>query len=475
LQQFIRITIMKMQMKGTVLLVLLLFSFLTACDTKHLFVGSGIKIGEITESSAIAWMRLTKTPGQNEEGLIPGAVGEVRLRYGKDKGLQDAVKTEWLKVDSVADFSVQMKLAGLEPGTRYYYQADVRTGPFHRSVKSETFSFQTAPPEQAREGVRFQVTTGQDLRADSTYYFMAQHNPHFLVATGDNVYYDGACNATTVELAYQCYQLMYGMPFMKKYYEHVGGYFEKDDHDYRFNDADPYQTEKAGDGGRQSEALKNMEHNWLTHEEGIMVFKQVFPMDADKPTYKSFRWGKGVQIWLLEGRDYRSANSDPDGPYKTIWGAEQKEWLKKTLKESDADWRIVISPTPIIGPDRPSKTDNHANKRGFWTEGQEFLDFIMDEGLTNVVLMCGDRHWQYHSIDQRNGRNIPEFSCGPTCNEHTQRVITPEISDDFEGVLQPYGASLGGYLNVEYQPDGSLTCTFYDEKGKELYQHAMGS
>ena len=32
---------------------------------------------------------------------------------------------------------------------------------------------------------------------------------------------------------------MFGLPPMKDYYKHVGGYFLKDDHDYRFNDSDP--------------------------------------------------------------------------------------------------------------------------------------------------------------------------------------------------------------------------------------------
>ena len=64
----------------------------------------------------------------------------------------------------------------------------------------------------------------------------------------------------------------------------------------------------------------------------------------------------------MEGRDYRSPNDMPDGPGKTIWGEEQMAWLKKTAAESDAAFRILISPTPIVGPDRENKRDNHANK-----------------------------------------------------------------------------------------------------------------
>ena len=51
----------------------------------------------------------------------------------------------------------------------------------------------------------------------------------------------------------------------------------------------------------------------------------------------------------------------PDGPEKTILGSEQKAWLMKTLSESKATFKLVFSPTPIVGPDRKNKRDNHAN------------------------------------------------------------------------------------------------------------------
>ncbi|NIP95358.1 MAG: alkaline phosphatase, partial [Akkermansiaceae bacterium] len=46
---------------------------------------------------------------------------------------------------------------------------------------------------------------------------------------------------------------------------------------------------------------------------------------------------------------------------KTIWGAKQKQWLFRSFEESDATFRLLISPTPVVGPDRGGKNDNHAN------------------------------------------------------------------------------------------------------------------
>ena len=206
----------------------------------------------------------------------------------------------------------------------------------------------------------------------------------------------------------------------------------------------------------------------MTAEEGAKVFQQVFPIGSTP--YRTFQWGRGIQIWLLENREFRSPNDAPDGPEKSIWGAIQKKWLQETLLASDADYRIIISPNPIIGPDRIMKGDNHANLNGFWFEGQAFLDWLTEKKLNNVVLMCGDRHWQYHSIDRRRGREIHEFGCGPTSDDHIQDVPPP-----YEGVDRTYGASRGGFMRISYRDDRSLTFEHFSMDGAPLHKQVFSS
>jgi alkaline phosphatase D len=125
------------------------------------------------------------------------------------------------------------------------------------------------------------------------------------------------------------------------------------------------------------------------------------------------RWGRDLQVWFLEGRDYRSPNDMPDGPEKTILGAEQKQWLRRTLNESDAAFKLVFSPTPIVGPDRDNKKDNHANEI-FVHEGNELrAELAKHDG---VIVLCGDRHWQYASVDEKT--KLWEFGCGPGSEKH---------------------------------------------------------
>ena len=72
-----------------------------------------------------------------------------------------------------------------------------------------------------------------------------------------------------------------------------------------------------------------------------------------------------------------------DGAKKTIWGLEQREWLMKTLKNSDATFKVMVSPTPMVGPDDKRKFDNHTNFNGFRHERKVFFDFLENEGLNN--------------------------------------------------------------------------------------------
>ena len=74
---------------------------------------------------------------------------------------------------------------------------------------------------------------------------------------------------------------------------------------------------------------------------------------------------------------------------------------------------MVISATPIVGPDRSGKNDNHANV-GFQTEGDWLRALLASQ--RNTYSICGDRHWQYVSEDPVTG--LVEFSCGPTSNAH---------------------------------------------------------
>ncbi len=439
---------------------------------------TGVRVGEVTENSAIVWTRLTAAAARNKDGIVrrgkageglpegvrveqlegasPGAPGRVRLRYGLREDLGDAETTAWMDVSADRDFARQFRLAGLRPATVYHFSAETAGpggSPRHGPLRGR---FETASPPGRYADVTFTVVTGQMYRdldhpdGFHIYEAMARLAPKFIVPTGDNVYYDSEDpRATTVALARYHWRRMYSYPRHVAFFLKTPAYWEKDDHDTLFDDCWP--------------AMNPPLMLPLTFAEGQRVFLEQVPM-GDR-TWRTYRWGKGLQVWLTEGRDFRSPNNMPDGPRKTIWGAEQKKWLYETILASDADFKVLVSPTPIVGPDRTNKRDNHANA-AFFTEGNEFRQWVRKHVPDNFFVACGDRHWQYHSVHPETGMH--EFSCGPASDQHAGG--TPGHDPQYHR----FHRVNGGFLSISFRrAAGRSTIAFrhHDVNGKVVYEY----
>ncbi len=172
---------------------------------------------------------------------------------------------------------------------------------------------------------------------------------------------------------------------------------------------------------------------------------------------------------MMEGRDFRSPNRQPDGPEKTIWGAEQKAWFQRTLAESDATFRVLVSPTPLVGPDRQNKADNHANA-SFQHEGDELRQFLSRQN--NVVVVCGDRHWQYSSVDPKTG--VREYCCGPLSDQHAGGWSQEDFFPDYHRYLKV----IGGFLSVTADREkgrARLVLRHHSVKGDVLHEERRES
>jgi alkaline phosphatase D len=433
---------------------------------------SGVRVGEVSDTTAVIWTRVTAHPTRNStgprfdekganaavsgkvddlHGSCPGAAGRVRVRYGVKEDLSDADATDWVDVTEKTDFIHQFKLTKLKPGIRYHYATET-TGPggkpVHAAVRG---TFRTAPAADTPTDLTFCVMTCQGYkdRGDDDghpiYPAMGKLDPAFGVLTGDLVYYDNdPPKATNERLARYHWERMFSLPRLSAFTASTGTYWLKDDHDTLANDTWP--GKKSGD---------------LTFAQGQEIFRQQAPT-ADGPSYRTVRWGRDLQVWFSDGRDFRSPNSMKDGPDKTIWGKEQKAWFKKTVGESTARWKVLVSPTPLVGPDRKGKNDNHANA-GFQHEGDELRGWLKGHA-PGLVVVCGDRHWQYHSVHPETGLN--EFSVGPASDEHAGGTPGEDKS------VHRFHRVKGGFLSVTVKPDkGKSTARFdlRDVSGTVVY------
>ena len=458
------------------------------------FQATGFKVGEVTDRTALVWTRLTararrnpadapmvtfetakpaggETPRAKRRKIVgvvyppgataadirdaaPGAAGEVRVLY-RVLGTEAWVKTAWQTVRADRDFTRQFALTGLTAGARYEIRVESRGPSGGAAGQVLAGRFRTAPPPDKAAHVVFTVSTGQGYgsrdRPDgyAIYPQMLALEPSFFVHTGDIIYYDKL--AKTLALARYHWQRTYSLPTNVEFHRRVSSYFIKDDHDTWQNDCWP--------------TMKRDNMFEFTFAQGLAVFREQVPMG--KSTYRTFRWGRDLQIWLVEGRNFRSANTDPDGPEKTIWGAEQKAWFKKTVTASDATFRILVSPTPLVGPDRPNKNDNHSNK-GFTTEGRELRRFIGSQ--ENMAVICGDRHWQYMSIHPQS--KVREYSCGAVSDKHAGGWPQGNVVKSHHRYLNV----IGGFLSVTVARLGgkpTATFRFHDVRGKVRYEDRL--
>ena len=425
---------------------------------KSISNGQASELAKLKDPSKLEQLQLPDGAGLDEmTGACPGKAGRVRLSYFQEEHRKDVKSLEWITTQAANDFTAQWKLEGLKPGVTYItiLEAQNLDGSPTAAIRG---AFKTAPAESESSPVKFCITTCHDfIRRDDgpnghkIYPAMKAIAPDFIVHAGDIEYYDKPDPwALTVPLMRFKWGRIFGLPSNRDFYNHTTSYFIKDDHDTLANDCWPGQTYGA-----------------VTFAEGKKLFnEEQFPSKPER--YQTVHWGKELQLWILEGRDYRSPNTLADGPEKTILGSQQKAWLSKSLQESKATYKLICTPTPIVGPDRDNKKDNHANAV-FEHEGNELRQ--MFSKVPGVILCCGDRHWQYASVDEVT--KVWEFGCGPGSENHELGWKVGDTRPEHR-FLRVQGGFLSGELT--YDATGSiprLTIRHHDVTGKQVSEFAF--
>ena len=471
----------------------------------------GVMAGEVGETSVILQSRLTDSdPHQDPiwEG-VRGIEGWARFEVATDESFSGSLLTEWLEASPFKDFIVKTRVTRLHPATRYYYR--LHYGPDKTSQRiSDTATFRTLAGADNAASYSLAIVTGMNY---SRFHHIGNNNfppysgpdkelgypalksmlelqPDFFVGTGDNVYYDTPGYRGRAQSRHEMrkkHHQQYSQPRFVDLFETVGTYWMKDDHDHRFDDSDAVNAVRI----RAPRQLNYYPRTNIfegesgsgfapSHELGIETFLEQLPVvdpeDRDPITYRRHRVSRDLEIWFVEGRDYRDPLDMPDSPDKTIWGDEQKAWLKQTLLDSDATFKLLISATPMVGPDDATKRDNHTNNNGYRYEGDEFFEWLQaNEFSTNeFFIACGDRHWQYHAV---HPSGYEEFSTGTLVDENSRLGVRPgdDNGTDPEGKIRhmyQYDEPTGGFLTVTVERDddgAALTFEFYDEHGQVMY------
>jgi alkaline phosphatase D len=421
-----------------------------------------IAAGDVTETTAVLWTR-----GIRE--------GEVTIELAP-VGAEASRRRVSLRVRDDADFTGKTRVTELTPATRYRYRVT-------QDAASADGEFVTAPVSTEPTRVRF-LWSGdlggagfcRPAQGGFTIFpTMLRHPADFFLFVGDTVYTDVPCGKPGVApgadfkaLTLPQYRVRHRHnredPGFQALLRGMSVYAIWDDHEVRNDFAG--SVEPLMPIGRQA----------------FLDYWPIVPPDEEPGRlYRRMRWGRLLELFILDTRQYRSENTQPDGPGKTMLGAAQRRWLLDAVTSSTATWKVVVSSVTLSVPTgRPERRDgwSSANVLGFPQEGAGFaterdalLKMFRRRDVRNLIFIAADVHhaelirhhphteWSFH-----------EFIAGPM-SASVGRPRPLDLGLNPRSLFARGGVFNFGEVTVE---PSVLTVRLIDDSDTVMFTHTIG-
>ncbi len=427
-------------------------------DAEPVELTHGAASGDVTHDTAVVWGRAAEAATLHV-GWAPADEGR-------------PVRRDSVTVDESTDFTGQVRLRGLESGTRYRYHVWATAGDNPGRPDEETGAtgtFVTAPAPDEGGDVTFAWSGDTYGYGDDPVEppfeglsSIAEMGPDFFLYLGDLIYADATTpavpDAPSDSLS-----------------------------DYRAKYKEMRETNLADLLPETSTYVIWDDHEVINNFDGSVeplmptgrrALFEYWPIDrservtGDDPhrLYRSFQWGEHLELFVLDTRQYRDPNVESLD--KTLLGREQMEWLKSGLVESDATWKVIATPAPMGHPSDTWATT--ADRTGYEAALVEVVDHVRSEDVRNVVSLAGDVHHSQvgaYDPDDDGEYELYEAIAGPL----GAYSGTP---DDLYPPLRPTEFfAKGDYYNygtVSVSADGSeLTFGIHAEDGSREFEKTV--
>lgn len=372
----------------------------------------GVASGDVTATGAILWTRIDRdTNVKVEVWTNPQLQGM--------KAFQKTVP----HTSPSHDFTVKVDATGLTPGTTYYYRFK------HDDADGASFSpvgtFRTAPDPSVPADLRFTFSGDADgtrspggvpaFNQFETLDAARLEGGAFFVFDGDTIYSDSRFRsggpATTLAEYHATHRESRGYANLRALLASTSVYATMDDHEV-VNDFDA----QTGDPVRFAAGRQAFLDYYPIRETGLLHDATC----AGDPLYRTFRWGRDVEVFLLDERSCRSATAaavchgdlaptlpgfvrtsfglpaaPPPGclsavtdPGRTLLGPVQKAQFTADLAASTARWKVVVSQEPV----QQFHVLPYDRYEGYAAERTELLTFIRQHGIAGVQFLSTDIH-----------------------------------------------------------------------------------
>lgn len=444
----------------------------------------GIAMGDVTARGALLWMR-TDGPAMVQVEYAPPAVWEKVSRTATV--VAPVARTARFETTADADYTLSIPLEGLVPSTRYRYYILIGRAKDNKNYIEAKLAakgeFTTLPDAGTSAPVVFawsgdlggQQRCRQGAGGYPVFDVLRRQSLDFFLFLGDTIYSDDTCpsppnesgadfKASTLSEYRARHLYQRGAESLRRFLETVPVYVIWDDHEVRNNFSGPFDEQMPA--GRQA-----LREYWPIAS---------LPDDPNR-MYRAVRYGADLELFILDTRQYRSRNADPDGPGKTMLGVPQLKWLLDGLKASNATWKVVVSSVPLSIPKGGGAAapgyDGWAggtDGTGFERERQVMVDAILANRMKNVVFLAGDVHWVQANSYDPDDDGIPDFHeyiAGPL-SARPGRLTPPSPGLHPKNLINEEGYYNFGLVRVTSR---SFEVRIIDDAGKTRFSHRIAA
>jgi len=386
----------------------------------------GVMVAEAGSDRASIWAR-------------SGEPGWMQVRVLDEQGERARAS---VRVGADVDHTASLQALGLAPGTAHRARvafSSSKTPPADWESHASEARFRTAPAAGDARAVRLAFggdLAGQNVGRDARSGFsclpqVLAREPDFFIGLGDMIYADTAVEPVGLYGNAQVAGAFGPSADLESYRAHwrysredaglqallakLSYYAIWDDH------------EVVNDFGPSEDLREAPPYSAGTHLMPIAerAFREYNPIVGAREgrLYRAVRWGRHLELFFLDNRSYRDPNrmrDDAPRP-KTQLGAEQLAWLERSLAESDATWRIVVSSVPISIPTGSAEArDGWADSgsaTGFERELALLFASLCARGIDNTIWITTDVHFatgfEYTPFSNAPEFHVREFVCGP--------------------------------------------------------------
>ena len=397
----------------------------------------GVASGDPHPRSVILWTRVTPTPAATP-GSGKGPRARVRWQVATDRRFRNVVSSGSFTTGPARDHTVKLEAGGLRPRTTYYYRF------LYNGVASRVGRTRTAPaPGSTPRHLRFGVVSCANLQAGwfSAYRHLARRDDlDAVLHLGDYLYEyaPGEYGYGFDNVAIRPHRPAREMVSLADYRQRHAQYRRDadlqelhatapfivtwDDHETT-NDAwsegaENHQPDEGDYRERRRRAYRAYDE-WMPVRMGSTA-----DLGDGTKLFRRLRFGTLAELSMLDLRTYRDEQVQhpaspapwPDGqvsdPDRTITGNRQMEWLKQSLAEDRAQWKLVGNPVmiaPVVFPSLPKDVTGAINDvtgllpedglpynvdqwDGYTADRRELFGHLADQGVHNTVFLTGDIH-----------------------------------------------------------------------------------